>query len=140
MLDFDIKNSLSIDANGNYLITPVLKSAVTETGGNNELSMCVVKITAVQATTNSVDVQFPTIGDTIHIKVDANTAYDPDVGQFSSLKAGQMIELEAKFQSDGSYLAKYVNQGAPDPTLRFQGVLLDLNQNGSTPMMEVVSR
>ena len=140
MLDFDIQSSLSTDASGNYLITPVLKSAVTGTGGNNELSMCLVKISAVQTTGNSMDVQLPSIGETIHVKVDANTAYDPAVGPFSGLKVGQMIELEAKFQPDGTYLAKYVNQGAPDPTLRFQGVLMDMNQSGSSPLMEMVVR
>lgn len=140
MLDFDIKNSLSIDANGNYLITPILKSTTTGTSGNNEFSMSLVKIAAVQAASNGMDVQVPTIGDTIHVKVDSNTAYDPAVGQFSGLKAGQMIELEAKFQSDGSYLAKYINQGAPDPTLRFQGVLMGIDQNGSNPMIEMISR
>ena len=141
MLDFDVKNSLSVDSSGNYLITPVLKPALTGTGGENELSMSLVKIAGVQSTpANSMDVQLPTIGETLHIKVDANTAFDPAIGQFSSLKSGQMIELEAKFQPDGTYLAKYVNQGAPDPTLRFQGVLMDTNQSGSNPAMEMVTR
>jgi hypothetical protein len=141
VLDFDLQSSLSMDANGNYVITPVLKSAPTAAAGNDELSMTLVKVTAVQAApANSMDVQLLGIGEIVHVKVDNNTQFDPAIGQFSSLQAGQMIELEAKFQADGSYLAKYVNQGAPDPTLRYQGVLMDTNQNGSNPALEMVVR
>jgi Domain of unknown function (DUF4382)/Domain of unknown function (DUF5666) len=140
MLDFDLKNSLSVDGNGNYLITPVLKSAVTSSTGPSELSMTLVKVSAIQAATKSMDVQVLSVGDTVHVTVDSNTAFDPSVGQFSSLTAGQMIELEAKFQTDGTYLAKYVNPGAPDPTLRFQGVLMDTHQTGTNPVAEMVVR
>jgi hypothetical protein len=87
-----------------------------------------------------MDVQILSIGDTIHVKADGNTGFDPAVGQFSSLQVGSMIELEGKFQSDGSYLAKYVNQGAPDPTLRFQGVLMDTGQSGVNPVAQIVTR
>ncbi|MBV9179804.1 MAG: hypothetical protein JO356_00715, partial [Acidobacteria bacterium] len=135
-----LKNSVTIDANGNYLITPVLKSALASSTGPNELSMVLVKVAAIQAATSSMDVQVVSLGDTVHVKVDSSTAFDPAVGQFSSLTAGQMIELEGKFQSDGSYLAKYINQGAPDPTLRFQGVLMDSHQTGSNPVAEMVVR
>lgn len=140
MLDFDLQSSLSMDASGNYLITPTLTSATTTANGLSELSMTLATISAVQATANTMDVQLVKTGDTVHVKIDGNTAFDPAVGQFSSLSAGQMIELEAKFQSDGSYLAKYVNQGASDPTMRFQGVLMDTNQTGATPVMEMVVR
>ena len=140
MLDFDLKNSLSVDANGNYLITPVLKSAVTSSTGPSELSMTLVQISAIQSAKNSMDVQVLSVGDTVHVAVDSNTAFDPSVGQFSSLTTGQFIELEAKFQPDGTYLAKYVNPGAPDPTLRFQGVLMDTHQSGTNPVAEMVVR
>jgi len=140
MLDFDLQSSLSVDSGGNYLITPVLKSAaVGSTAGDAQLSMTLGKIVSVQATpANSLDVQLSTTSDVLHVKVDAATVFDTAVGQFSSLKAGQMIELEATFQPDGTYLAKFVNLGAPDPTLRFQGLLTDINQSGANPVMEMV--
>ncbi|HWC19706.1 MAG TPA: DUF5666 domain-containing protein, partial [Terriglobales bacterium] len=139
-LDFNVQSSLWLDTNGNYVITPVMKSSTATSTGLSELSMSLVKISAVQASSSSMDVQVPATGDSVHMKVDSSTTFDHAVGQFSGLQPGQMIEVEAKFQSDGSYLAKYINQGPPDPTLRFEGVLLHANQGGSSPVMQMVVR
>ncbi|MBV9435266.1 MAG: DUF4382 domain-containing protein [Acidobacteria bacterium] len=140
MLDFDLQKSLSKDANGNYVITPVLSSATTTLSGIPELSMTLVQISAIQSSAGTMDVQLATTGDTVHVKVDGTTVFDPAVAQFSSLSVGENIELEGKLQSDGSYLATNVNQGAPDRTLRFQGVLMDTNQSSANPLLELVVR
>jgi hypothetical protein len=141
MLDLDVKSSLWVDANGNYVISPVVKATpVTSTDAENELSMSLVKVINVQSSANTMDVQLLATGDTLHIKVDSNTQFDAAIGKFSNVTPGQMIEVEAKFQTDGSYLAVYVNPGAPDPTLRFQGVVMAIDQSGTNPVAQLVTQ
>ncbi|MBV8205702.1 MAG: DUF4382 domain-containing protein [Acidobacteria bacterium] len=138
MIDFDLKNSLSVDGNGNYIITPVLKPSVTAASGPPELSLTPVKITALQS--GSMDAQVLSIGDTVHIAVGPSTQFDTTVAQFSSLKAGEVVEVEAKLQADGSYLATAVNAGPPDPTKALQGILMSTSPSGSNQLIQMVVR
>jgi hypothetical protein len=131
-LDFDVPNSVSVDASGNYTITPVVHSATVNPSISSSMQLVdvvgqVANLPASPA--NSFDFQVPNVAGTVRIVTDANTVFDGGVTRFSDLQKNQFVEVEAVLQADGTFLAKYVEQSASDQSLRIQGIVTSLPQD-----------
>ena len=131
-LDFDIPNSVSVDANGNYTVTPVVHSATVTPSASSGMQLAdvvgqVVNLPASPA--NSFDFQVPNVTGTVRIVTDANTVFDSGITKFSDLQKNHFVEIEATLQPDGTFLAKYVELSASDQSLRVQGIMTSAQQN-----------
>jgi hypothetical protein len=133
-LDFDLVNSLSTNSSGGFVINPVVHPAtVTPSATSMEMVDTVGKISAINSSpANSFNFQLLSGVATAVVVTNSSTGYDSSIGQFSNLAAGQYVEVEGSFQSDGSFLARFIEQGATTPALRMEGVLVSVNTT-STP-------
>jgi hypothetical protein len=139
-LDFDIPNSVSVDANGNYTITPVVHSATVTPSVSPGMQLVdvvgqVVNLPASPA--SSFDFQVPGVTGTTRIITDANTVFDSGLTAFSGLQKNQFVEVEAVLQGDGTFLAKFVELSASDQTLRMQGVVTGVQLNSQNQIIGV---
>ncbi len=124
----NLQKSIAKDASGNYVVDPVVQpSATSSSSSQNELEDTRGVIAAIPAN-NALDVNLTASGKTVRIVTDANTRFSSDIGQFSSLQVGLEIEVNAHFQSDGTFLAREVDLGAPNPSLRYSGVVTQARQ------------
>jgi uncharacterized protein DUF5666 len=131
-LDFDVPNSVSVDANGNYSITPVVRSATVNPSISSGLQLVdvvgqVANLPASPA--NSFDFQVPNVTGVVRIVTDATTVFDGGVTKFTDLQKNQYVEVEAILQADGTFLAKYVELSASDQSLRLQGIVTSVPQD-----------
>ena len=144
-LDFDVPKSVSVDANGNYTVTPVVHSATVVPSSSPGMQLVdvvgqVVNLPASPA--NSFDFQVPKITGTVRIVTDANTVFDSGVSKFSDLQKNQFVEIEAVLQPDGTFLAKYIELSASDQSLRVQGIVTGVQQDslGKTTGVNLVQQ
>ncbi len=131
MIDFDLQQSVTTDASGNYVIDPVVKVAVINSSSTEtELEDAPGTITAILSTpANSLDLRLRGSDKTVRLLTDANTKLSSDIGQFSNLQVGQVIEVDARFQADGTFLAKFIDLGASDQAMRYQGFVTLVRQD-----------
>ncbi len=130
MIDFDLRNSLTLEANGNYLLDPVVKATLlNRSSTEKELEDALATITTIQSATNSLDLRLLSNDQTVLVRTDSNTQFASDIGSFANLRVGQTIEVDAQFQTDGTFLARYVDLGAPDLLRRYQGVVTRVRQD-----------
>jgi hypothetical protein len=131
-LDFDVPNSVSVNASGNYSITPVVHSATVNPSISSGLQLVdvvgqVANLPANPA--NSFDFQVPNVTGVVRIVTDANTVFDGGVTKFTDLQKNQYVEVKAILQADGTFLAKYVELSASDQSLRLQGIVTSVPQD-----------
>ena len=87
-------------------------------------------INAVLATpANCLDIQLVGSGISVLVRTDPNTQFSNSIGDFSNLQVGQLIEVNAQFLSDGTFLAKSVDLGIPEQSIRYQGVATRVQQD-----------
>jgi hypothetical protein len=144
-LDFDVPNSVSVDANGNYTITPVVHptTVTPPTSAGMQLVDVVGQVVNLPASpANSFDFQVPNVAGTARIVTDANTVFDSGLSKFPDLQKNQFVEIEAVLQADGTFLAKYVELSATDQSLRVQGIVTGVQQDsqGRTTGLSVVQQ
>jgi uncharacterized protein DUF4382/uncharacterized protein DUF5666 len=139
-LDFDLLNSISTNASGGYVITPVIKPAtVSSSSPAPELVDTVGQISALPASpAKSFDYQLISGAATARVVTDANTVFDNGITSFANLQVGQYVEVEGQFQSDGTFLAKYVELSASNPGLRVQGVVASVTTTASGTSLNLV--
>lgn len=132
-LDFDLQQSISQNASGNYVITPVIhESAVAPGSSGMHLVDTVGKISALPSSpANSFDFQISNTPSTARIVTDATTVFDASIGKFSSLQVGQYVEVEGVLQNDGTFLAKYIELSASNPLLRIGGVVAAVQKDAA---------
>jgi Domain of unknown function (DUF5666) len=130
---FDMQRSISIDSNGNYVITPVVNvSVVPNPPVNNQLEDTLGTIRSLSSSPQqTINVQLAGTNQTVIVLVNSNTQWEPAVGQFSNLQAGQNITLDAQFQQDGTYLATFIGSAPTNLSMSFRGVLTAISQDAS---------
>ena len=159
MLDFDLRQSISIDAKGNYLINPVVHAAtqansampltledalatISATFLNGPTPLSQVPIDSLTGPGSSETQVFQVVlaqtGQMVPVSVDSNTVMDSRFGAVSQLKVGQQITLTADFQPDGTLLAKHIEAGPSNGTSRYQGVVTGVQQSASGYSIDVV--
>lgn len=139
-LDFDLAASLSTNASGGFVINPVIHpSAVSASTSGIELSDTVGRISALNSSpANSFNFQLVSGAATAVVVTDASTVYDASIAKFSGLAAGQYVEVEGNFQSDGTFLAKYIELSAATPALRMQGVVSSVSATATGTTLNLV--
>jgi hypothetical protein len=141
MIDFDLHQSLSVDANGNYVIDPVVKIGVpgTQATPSPNFADAAGTIRNIPAA-GVLDLQLRDSGQKARITTDSNTRFTGTNGQFSSLQVGQAIEVAAHFQSDGTFTATRI-AAAYEPSLSLQGVVTSVNHDADgNASLEVVAQ
>jgi uncharacterized protein DUF4382/uncharacterized protein DUF5666 len=139
-LDFDLLNSISTNASGGFVITPVIKPiAVSASSAGMELVDTVGQISAMPSSpAKSFDYQLSSGAATARVVTDASTVFDGGITSFANLQIGQYVEVEGQFQSDGTFLAKYVELSASNPGLRVQGVVASVTTTASGTSLSLV--
>ncbi|HEY7406028.1 MAG TPA: DUF4382 domain-containing protein [Candidatus Angelobacter sp.] len=124
-LDFDLNSSISTNASGGFVVSPVIHPvAVSSSSAGMELVDSVGQISAMPSNpAKSFDYQLMSGAATARVVTDANTVFDGGITSFANLQVGQYVEVDGQFQSDGTFLAKYVELSASNPGLRVQGVV-----------------
>jgi hypothetical protein len=130
---FDVQSSVSLDSSGNYVITPVVNASVV--GSSPAEDQMVGAVGTIKSLSSSsqeaITLQLVQTNQTVQATVNNNTVWSSDVGQFSALRVGENLTLNAQFQSDGTYLATFVGSAAPNPSASYQGVLASVGQDSS---------
>jgi len=141
MIDFDLHQSLSVDANGNYVIDPVVKLGVPGTQATLSPNLTAAAGTILNIPAAGVlDLQLRDSGQKARITTDSNTQFIGTSGQVSSLQVGQPIEVAARFQSDGTFSATRI-EAISDPSLSLQGVVTSVNHDADgNASLEVVAQ
>ena len=139
-LDFDLLNSISTNASGGFVITPVIKAAtVSSSSAGMELVDTVGQISALPANpAKSFDYQLISGAATARVVTDGNTVFDGGITSFANLQIGQYVEVAGQFQSDGTFLAKYVELSSSNPGLRVQGVVASVTTTASGTSLSLV--
>jgi hypothetical protein len=139
-LDFDLLNSITTNASGGYVITPVIHPAVISSSSRAmELVDAIGLISAFPSSpANSFDYQLRSGAATARVVTDANTIFDLGLTSFANLQLGQYVEVQGQFQSDGTFLAKFVELSASNPALRVQGVVSSITTTASGASLNLV--
>jgi len=137
-----LKMDFNVDASvqqSDLSITPTVSlvqvPTTNSTGQQDEEDVEVVgKITSINQPTFTV--QSGMNGPTFTIATDSNTQFDFGTScsptSFSCLKTGQIVEVEAKMQPDGSLLAFEVKFFQPPNEISFAGTITKVNSGGSS--------
>jgi hypothetical protein len=133
MLDFDLQRSISRDASGNYLITPVISSAqVSDPQPGQSLVDDAGTVTTVSSGTPPViNVRLQSSGSNVTVDTNGATLWSADITQLSSLQPGQSIELTADMESSGSYMATFVGSSTGELPTTYEGLLTEATQDSS---------
>jgi len=124
ILDFDARKSITLDAKGNFVVTPQISSmAVTDTDNTLELRDTIATISGLEKSPNGMDVKLLDSGQLVHVNVDSSTIFDSILTNFNNLQVGESVEVSAHFMSSGSYQGKFVSSGPSNPSLALQGVV-----------------
>jgi len=132
-LDFDLASSISTNAAGTYVINPVIHSAsVNPSNSLMELVDTIGQISSLTTSpSNSFNFQLSSGAATAKVITDTNTIFDGGLSAFSGLQVGQFVEIAGAFQSDGSFLAKYVELSAANQGLRVQGIVASVTTSAA---------
>ena len=124
ILDFDARKSITLDAKGNFVVTPQMSAvAVSDTDNTLELRDTVATISGLEKNPNGMDVKLLDSGQLVHINVDSSTIFDSILTNFTNLQVGENVEVSAHFLSSGNYQGKFVSSGPSNPALALQGVV-----------------
>ena len=144
LLDLNLPKSLSTDAvTSNITFSP--SATIVQTSANDvetQLTASTGTVSAVTTNPNAFDVQLFDSGSTAHILTDSNTLFDTALSQFGSIKVGQVIEVNAFFQADGTFLARTISSGATSQAARTQGVVVNAvtDSSGMTTIDVIVQQ
>ena len=139
-LDFDLLNSISQNASGGWVINPVIHAAsVSASSPGMELVDTVGQISALPSNpAKSFDYQLSSGAATARVVTDTSTVFDGGITSFTNLQIGQYVEVAGQFQSDGTFLAKYIELSASNPGLRVQGVVASVTTTASGTSLNLV--
>ncbi len=122
-----ISLSLSSQANGGML-------AATIANANDptpQLTNCVGSVMALAKDGSGFDLQLAESGVTVHVVVDSNTFFDTAAQKLANVTAGEILEVTASLETDGTYLAKAINGSASSLNARQQGLFTGAYRNDS---------
>jgi hypothetical protein len=132
VLDFDLTKSMTTDNQANFVLTPTLTAAVASSADPvPQLLDCVGSVTTLATDGSGFDLQLAESAVKVHVKTDSNTFFDPEVQKLANITAGEVLEITARLQSDGTYLAKAVNGSASTINSRQLGVATGSYTNNS---------
>ena len=140
-LDLNLAQSLSFDAAGNVTaVNPVFTASNAmvaaegeqdeESGKVEDLVGTVSTVTPASGNTPASFAVTPQSGGSDQtFTVDANTKFEDGLTQFSDLKTGMMVKVDATTQTDGSLLASDVEMTEASNGLEADGVVMTTTGN-----------
>jgi len=138
-MDFNIDTSIQ---QSDLSITPTISVVQlpppNSSGGNqgDEDMELIGQVASIDQTMHTFTIQSGMNGPSFTIATDSNTQFDFGTScspaSFSCLKTGQIVEVEAKMQPDGSLLAFEVKFFQPPNEISFAGTITNVNSGGST--------
>ena len=144
MLDIDLEQSVSRDASGNYVITPMITATQTNYSETDEsLVDDIGTITTVSSgSTPVLNMKLQSSGSNVTVDTNGDTLWSADITQHSNLQAGQTIEITADMESSGSYLAKFVGSSTAEMPTTYEGLLTKAttDSSGNTSITVAVQR
>jgi hypothetical protein len=132
-VDLDLAKSISIDRSGNYVINPVISADVV-TGFQPEPNLVdtLGTVTGIAcAQPECLNLKLQSSGDSVAVRSDGATNWSPDIGQLSSLRVGQLIEVNAQMENSGTYLAKFIGSSTADLPTTYEGLTTLVSQTSS---------
>lgn len=124
MLDWNLRQAITVDPSGNFVISPTIRaSLVVSSDTKPEIVDTLGRVTSVDRAANRMNVQLISNGQTIAVSVNSGTVFDTSLASFAGVQVNQVVDLDAKLQADGTFLAHFVNLGPADPALAFQGLV-----------------
>jgi hypothetical protein len=149
-LDLNLAQSLSFDAAGNVTaVNPVFTASTAmvaaqgeqeeETGKVEDMVGTVSTVTAASSSTPASFAVTPQSGGPDQtFTVDANTKFEDGLTQFSDLKTGMLVKVDATTQTDGSLLATDVELTEANNGLEADGVVMTTTGNPVTSLTLLV--
>jgi len=132
VLDFDISKSLTVDNQANFVLTPMLAATIANANDPTpQLTNCVGSVIALAKDGSGFDLQLAESGVTVHVVVDSNTFFDTAAQKLANVTAGEILEVTASLETDGTYLAKAINGSASSLNARQQGLFTGAYRNDS---------
>lgn len=129
--DLDLTKSLTISGTSatisptfNVTATSVPASSSGEDGNDGEMDEVHGKVTGITAPQFTVQTE---AGASITFTTDANTKFNDGLTQLSDLKVGDIVEVDATTQSDGSHLATKVEREGSSNGEEAEGLIQNLD-------------
>jgi hypothetical protein len=126
-LDFDLRSSVQLDINSNFIIAPtfgVVPTSFVVGQLRGDLDDVLASVIGVDAANNQVTVSVLASGQTLTANVDASTLFGGVAG-LSDLQVGDNIEIDARLQSGGSFLAQGIEREVAGAVQQVRGLILD---------------
>jgi Domain of unknown function (DUF5666)/Domain of unknown function (DUF4382) len=135
-MDFNVDASVQGDLSLTPTVSVVQVPTTNSTGQQDEEDVEVVGTIDQSPTGNTFMIQTGMNGPSFTITTDANTQFDfgtsCSANNFSCLQKGQIVEVEAKMQPDGSLLAFEVKLFQPPNQISFAGTITSVSSGGTS--------
>jgi Domain of unknown function (DUF5666)/Domain of unknown function (DUF4382) len=135
-MDFNVDASVQGDLSLTPTVSVVQVPTTNATGQQDEEDVEVVGTIDQPPTGNTFMIQTGMNGPSFTITTDANTQFDfgtsCSANNFSCLQKGQIVEVEAKMQPDGSLLAFEVKLFQPPNQISFAGTITSVSSGGTS--------
>ena len=126
-LDFDLRRSVQLDINNNFIIDPAFAAVPTSFVVGQlpgDIDDVLASVTGVDAANNQLTARVLASGQTLTANVDASTLFGV-VSGLSDLQVGDNIEIDARLQSGGSFLAQEIQREGAGAIQQVRGLILD---------------
>jgi len=128
ILDFDLRRSIRVDANGNYIVKPVvnigLPGSLPTDFHLEDASGTIISIPVA----GTLDLQLRDTGQVVRVVTNANTVFAAQEERVETLQAGQSISVYAQFQYNGNFLADRIDVLTSDTVLSSFGVVTGISR------------
>jgi Domain of unknown function (DUF5666)/Domain of unknown function (DUF4382) len=135
-MDFNVDASVQGDLSLTPTVSVVQVPTTNSTGQQDEEDVEVVGTIDQSPTGNTFMIQTGMNGPSFTITTDANTQFDfgtsCSANNFSCLQKGQIVEVEAKMQPNGSLLAFEVKLFQPPNEISFAGTITSVSSGGTS--------
>ncbi len=115
-LHFDLRGSVTLNSMNNFVVTPTF-TAIPTTFVSGQLQGDIDDVVGTVGTPSTSAGSFPftvfSSGQLITVPVDSNTRFE-QVSGLTGLSSGQRVELDARLQSSGSFVAQEVERETTD--------------------------
>jgi hypothetical protein len=125
-LDFDLRSSVQLDTNNDFIIDPTFAVVPTsfvvgELPG--DIDDVLASISGVDAANNQLTASILGTGLSLTTNVDGSTIFE-GVSGLTELLVGDTIELDARLQANGNFLALEIEREAPGAVRQLRGLVL----------------
>jgi len=125
-LDLDLRNSLTLDVLNNLVFTPIFAFVPTSFVVGQlpgDIDDVLGTVSDINTATNSFRFTVQSSGASFVVNTDANTRFEV-IGGVANLISADRVELDARLQSDGTFLAQEVERETPTSEQQIRGLVI----------------